>query len=188
MTALTSPTGRSQTYAAVLLLLGMVVTVGTALGFQYLGGFIPCKLCLEERIPYYTGIPLMALAAISAWLKWPPLLTRLLLLAGGLLMTWSLYLGGYHAGVEWHWWAGPTDCGAVAPVDTGGKGVLDALNTFVPPQCDKAAGRFLGISFAGWNFVAWVVLAAIAWWGTFAREALTSDGRRALYGSSSTSQ
>jgi hypothetical protein len=26
-------------------------------------------------------------------------------------------------------------------VDTGGKGVLDALDKFVPPSCDKAALR-----------------------------------------------
>ena len=29
----------------------------------------------------------------------------------------------------------------VGPVDTGGKGVLDALDKFVPPSCDKAALR-----------------------------------------------
>ncbi len=170
MTALTSPAGRPQTWSALLLLVGMAVTVGTALGFQYIGGYIPCKLCLQERIPYYAGMPVMALAAISAWLRWPAAVTRLLLVAGGLLMTWSLCLGGYHAGVEWHWWAGPNDCGVVGPVDTGGKGVLDALNTFVPPQCDQAAGRLLGISFAGWNFLASAVLAAIAWWAAFARK------------------
>ena len=66
---------------------------------------------------------------LSSTLRWPPLVTRLLLFAGGLLMVWGLYLGVRHAGVEWGWWAGPTDCGAVAaPADTGGKGVLDAID------------------------------------------------------------
>ena len=51
----------------LFLLVAMAATVGTALGFQYIGGYIPCKLCLEERIPYYVGVPLMALAAISSW-------------------------------------------------------------------------------------------------------------------------
>ena len=40
----------------------MAATVGTALGFQHIGGYIPCKLCLEQRMPYYVGVPLMALA------------------------------------------------------------------------------------------------------------------------------
>jgi disulfide bond formation protein DsbB len=167
---LAAPTGKTQTLTALALLAGMTVTVGTALGFQHIGGYIPCKLCLEQRIPYYIGIPLMAVALASSAMRWPAWLTRALLLAGGLLMSYGLYLGVYHSGVEWGWWPGPTDCGAVASsVDTGGEGVLDALNQVVPPSCDEAAGRFLGLSFAGWNVVASLVLAAIAFWGAFAR-------------------
>ena len=76
MALLTAPTGRTQTRAAIFLALAMAATVGGALGFQHLGGFIPCKLCLEERIPYYAGVPVMVLAAISAGLRWPPIVTR----------------------------------------------------------------------------------------------------------------
>jgi disulfide bond formation protein DsbB len=169
MASLTAPTDRTQTRAAIFLALAMAATVGGALGFQYLGGFIPCKLCLQERIPYYIGVPVMVLAAISAGLRWPPVVTRVLLAVGGALMVWSLYMAVYHSGVEWKWWPGPTDCGAVEAPSTGGKGILDALNTFVPPACDEAAGRFLGLSFAGWNAVASVILAAVAWWSAFQR-------------------
>jgi disulfide bond formation protein DsbB len=170
MASLTAPTDRTHTCAAVFLAIAMAVTVGTALGFQYLGGYIPCKLCLEERIPYYVGVPVMALAVISAALRWPAAVTRGLRAVGGALMVWSLYMGVYHAGVEWKWWPGPTDCGAVDAPSTGGKGILDSLNTFVPPSCDEAAGRFLGISFAGWNAVASLILAAVAWWSAFRRK------------------
>lgn len=149
--------------AALFLLVAMAVVVGTALGFQHIGGYMPCKLCLEQRLPYYIGIPVMAAAGLSAMVRLPAAVTRLLLLAGGALMVWGLVLGVYHSGVEWAWWAGPTDCGAVAgPVDTGGNGVLDALNSVVPPSCDKAALRILGLSFAGWNVLASLVLAAVA--------------------------
>jgi disulfide bond formation protein DsbB len=167
MTFLASPAGRSRTRAALFLLVAMAAVVGGALAFQYVGGYIPCKLCLKERIPYYVSVPVMALAALSSIFRLPPLVTRLLLLIGGLLMTYSLYLGIYHSGVEWHWWAGPTDCGAVQAPSTGSKGVLDSLNAFVPPSCDKAAGRFLGISFAGWNAVASLILAVAAYAAAF---------------------
>lgn len=170
MTSLTAPAGTTQIRSALFLALAMAATVGTALGFQYLGGYIPCKLCLEERIPYYAGVPLMVLAAISAALRWPPVLTRGLLAIGGALMVWSLYMGVYHAGVEWKFWPGPTDCGAVEAPSTGGKGILDSINTFIPPSCDEAAGRFLGISFAGWNAVASLILGGIAWWSAFQRK------------------
>jgi disulfide bond formation protein DsbB len=164
--SLTSATGKLQTIGAGLLAAGMAVTVGTALGFQHLAGYIPCKLCLEQRIPYYIGVPVMALALASSLLKLPPLVTRGLLLAGALLMTWSVWLGGFHAGVEWGFWPGPTDCGVVVAPEGGGS-LLDQLDTVVPPSCDEAAGRFLGLSFAGWNVVASVALAGIAYVAAF---------------------
>ena len=166
MTSITAEPGKLQLNTAIVLTVGMAVVVGSALGFEHIGGYIPCKLCLEQRIPYYVGVPVAALSTISATLRWPPVLTRLLLLACGLLMVWSLFLAVKHSGVEWGWWAGPTDCGAVAaPADTGGSGVLDAIDAFVPPSCDKAALRVLGLSFAGWNAVASLILATIAFRG-----------------------
>jgi len=164
MTVLASPstTSTAMTRTALFLAVAMAATVLTALGFQHIGGYIPCKLCLEQRWPYYAGAPLMALAAL---LGGSPKLVRGLLVLGGVIMAVSLYLGVKHAGVEWGWWAGPTDCGAVSGVETGGKGVLDALDTVVPPSCDKASLRVLGLSFAGWNAVASFVLMLIAFRG-----------------------
>ncbi|MFN3765449.1 MAG: disulfide bond formation protein B [Aliihoeflea sp.] len=164
--ALTDPIGRLQQGALALLTLGMTVTVGTALGFQHLAGYIPCKLCLEQRTPYYIGASVMIAGLVAAFAKAPPLLVRGILLAGALIMTWSLYLGVFHAGVEWGWWLGPSDCGVVAPAPSGGS-LLDSLNSVIPPSCDQAAGRFLGLSFAGWNAVASFVLAAIGYVAAF---------------------
>ena len=121
-------------------------------------------------MPYYIGIPLMAVAMLSSALHWPTWLTRLLLFAGGLLMAYGLYLGVHHAGVEWGWWTGPTDCGMVdAPVQEGSRGVLDQIDEVIPPSCDKASLRILGLSFAGWNAVASFFLALIAFRGALAK-------------------
>ncbi|HEY6630522.1 MAG TPA: disulfide bond formation protein B [Rhizobiaceae bacterium] len=171
MTSLAAPTSSLQRNTAIFLTFALAAVVGTALGFEHIGHYIPCKLCLGQRVPYYIGVPVMAVAAVSATLRWPPLVTRLLLLAGALLMAWSLFLAVRHSGVEWGWWAGPTDCGAVtAPAaDTGGKGVLDAIDAFVPPSCDKAALRVLGLSFAGWNAVASLILGLVALRGALKR-------------------
>ncbi len=64
--SLTAPTSLFHTRVALFLALAMAGVVGSALAFQYVGGYIPCKLCLEQRWPYYIGAPLMALAALSA--------------------------------------------------------------------------------------------------------------------------
>lgn len=166
MTLLTdTPDRRLRTYA-LFLMVAMAATVGGALAFQHIGGYIPCKLCYEQRIPYYAGAPLMAVAVLSSTLNWPVLLTRGLLIAGGLLMLWGLYLGVYHSGVEWGWWAGPTDCGMVVAPPTGGEGgILDQIDSVIPPSCDKAAIRILGLSLAGWNAIASLVLAGVAFKG-----------------------
>ena len=157
-----APNADPQVGAALFLTVAMAATVGMALGFQHIGGYIPCKLCLEQRWPYYIGAPLMAVTAYLGASGVAPRLLRGLLIVGGLILAASVYLGAKHAGVEWGWWAGPTDCGAVAGVDTGGKGVLDALDTVIPPSCDKASLRVLGLSFAGWNAVVSFVLMLVA--------------------------
>lgn len=171
MMSLTAPTTRTQLFTALFLAAAMAATVGGALGFEHIGGFIPCKLCLAQRVPYYVGVPLMLITALSAAVRLPAIVTRGLLLLGALIMVYSLYLGINHSGVEWGWWAGPTDCGAVStPAGGGSGGVLDAIDAFVPPSCDKAAGRFLGLSFAGWNAVSSLILAGVAFRGAFTRK------------------
>ena len=167
---LTAPAGRRQTLTAGFLAIAMAGVVGSALLFEHVGGYIPCKLCLEQRLPYYIGAPLMLVALAASAMRMPGIVVRLLILAGALLMTWGLYLGVYHSGVEWAWWAGPTDCGAVSGgSDTGVKGVLDALNNVIPPSCDKAALRILGLSLAGWNAIASLVLGAVAYRGALSK-------------------
>ncbi|TIL77246.1 MAG: disulfide bond formation protein B, partial [Mesorhizobium sp.] len=49
--------GRQRMRTALFLAAAMAATVGSALAFQHLGGYIPCKLCLEQRTPYYIGVP-----------------------------------------------------------------------------------------------------------------------------------
>lgn len=154
---------RASSGPAFFLMLAMAAVVGSALVFQHLGGYLPCRLCLEQRTPYYVGIPLMAVAWVAGAMRAPRLIPRGLLAVGGVLMLYGLYLAVYHAGVEWAFWPGPTDCGAVAPpAEAGGNGVLDALNGVTPPACDHAALRILGLSLAGWNAIASLVLAGIA--------------------------
>lgn len=134
---------------ALLFAAAMAVVVGTALGFEHIAGYIPCKLCLEQRTPYYAGVPIALLAAVSAALNGPGIVTRGLLAVATLLMAYALYLGVYHSGVEWSWWAGPADCGVggSAPA-VSGENLLEQIDSVKPPSCDEAAGRFLGISFA----------------------------------------
>lgn len=152
--------------SAVLLALGMAVTVGGALGFEHIGGYIPCALCLLQRDPYYYGIPVAVAAALSAAFGGPSWLTRGLLGLAGVMMLVGAGMGVYHAGVEWGFWEGPSTCATTAQAVTQNAGDLLAdLDSKHGPSCTEASFRFLGLSFAGWNVVTSLVLAAIAFAG-----------------------
>ena len=163
-------TGDLQRKTALVVFTGMAAAILAVQGFEHIGGYIPCKLCLEQRQPYYAGMPLMLVAAVSAWRGWPATVTRGLLIIGGLLMLYTASVGVYQSGAEWDWWPGPTDCGAVAGGDVTNAGdLLSQLVEKKAPSCDVAAGRFLGLSFAGWNVLAGLGIAAIAFLGGFGK-------------------
>ena len=75
------------------------------------------------------------------------------------VMLWSVYLGGYHAGVEYKWWLGPQACTGVSlPTSTD-------LNNLSPDEivrCDEVPWALFGISLAGFNFLFSLVGAALA--------------------------
>jgi Disulfide bond formation protein DsbB len=156
---------RSGFNAAVVVTLGMAVTVGGALAFQHIGGYIPCALCLLQRDPYYFGIPVGIVAIAASVLNLPGWITRALLVVIGVMMLVGAGMGVYHSGVEWGFWEGPASCGGAAGVTTNAGNLLSDLNTVHGPSCTQAALRILGLSFAGWNVIASLILAAIAFMG-----------------------
>lgn len=155
---------------SLILALGMAATVGTALGFQHIGGYIPCALCLLQREPYYWAIPVALGALVTAAFRLPPAVTRVLLGLVGIMMLVGAGMGAYHAGVEWHFWAGPATCSTTANgMTTNAGNLLGDLNSVHGPSCTEAALRVLGLSFAGWNVIASVILAGIAFRAVFKR-------------------
>jgi disulfide bond formation protein DsbB len=147
---------------ALLLTLGMAVVILSALGFQHIGGYVPCALCLLQRDPYYIGVPLGLVAILAAWLRLPPMVAKVLIALIVLAMLIGAGLGVYHAGVEWRFWEGPASCStSVNAVSQNAGSLLDDINTQHGPSCTDATLRVLGLSFAGWNVIASLALAAI---------------------------
>ncbi|MCY1665801.1 disulfide bond formation protein B [Rhizobium sp. SL86] len=170
--AATDDTRPSLMAHSAILALGMAATVGTALGFQHIGGYIPCALCLLQREPYYWGIPVALGALATAAFRLPPAVTRGLIAVVGIMMVIGAGMGIYHSGVEWGFWEGPATCSTTANgMTTSAANLLNDLNTIKGPSCTEAALRVLGLSFAGWNVIASLALAAFAF-----RSALTRRG------------
>ncbi len=165
----------ASTSAARAALAIFVLSLATLLGawyFQFVLSYPPCPLCLQERIPYYVVIPLSLALAIATRAGAPRILVATGLMAILIAVVCSAGLGTYHAGVEWHFWPGPTDCsGPLADLNSGGS-MLDQLNNLKVHvvRCDQAAWRFLGISLAGYNVLISLAMAAIAGYGLLARK------------------
>ncbi len=155
----------SQIRLALLVFIGMIAVIASVLAFEHLGGYIPCALCLKQREPYYAGIPVALIALIGVQWNWPKLLVRAAFVIAGLFVLYSLALAAYHSGVEWAWWVGPSECaasGGSGEATASAENLLSQLSLSKPPSCNEAAGRFLGLSFAGWNVVVSAVIAFMA--------------------------
>ena len=151
--------------AALGVVLVAAATLAGAWFFQLVLEILPCPLCLEQRYAYYFAVPFGVLVAFAA-AKGAP--RPLLLLGLGILVLAALAnagLGTYHAGVEWGFWPGPTDCtGPVGNLGSAGN-LLERLDKVKVIRCDEVQFRFLGISLAGYNALISLAMAAIAAWG-----------------------
>lgn len=160
--ALTGHAERGADYrygaAALFLTAGAILT---ALGFQYIGGYVPCMLCLIERYAYYAGIPVLfaALALTSGSYRG---LAAVLFFLVALAFLANAGLGIYHAGAEWKFWPGPATCGGGESLTTSAGSLLNDIQGIKVMKCDEASFRFLGISFAGWNVVSSLLIMALA--------------------------
>jgi disulfide bond formation protein DsbB len=158
--------------AAAAALAIFALSAATLLGawyFEYVVKLPPCPLCLEERLPYHIVIPLSLLMAIAALARAPRALITVGFLAIVAAMLCGAALGAYHAGVEWRWWPGPTDCSGPVTDFTAKGPLLNQLQSIRVVRCDEAAWRFIGISLAGYNVLVSLLLAAIAAFGLLAR-------------------
>ncbi|MBN8997498.1 MAG: disulfide bond formation protein B [Rhizobiales bacterium] len=151
---------------AVVLVIGLA-TILTAWGFQIVGGYIPCALCLQQRVPYYVGLPIALVALVISVTGTRPMVVRILLIAVALAFAVGAFIGVYQAGAEWGFWPGPASCGAASGGGDPGTSLLEQIKHIRVVSCTEAHWRFLGLSFAGWNAVVSAGLFLIALFGAF---------------------
>lgn len=139
---------------ATLVLTASAVILGAALLSQYWGGLSPCELCLLQRWPWGVAIVISFVATMAGSRSALPWVALLL----AAVFAVSAAFASYHIGVERHWFAGPSACsGAATAADT-----VEALKAQIlrqqPVRCDEVPWSLWGISLAGWNLLASVVM------------------------------
>ena len=141
---------------ALLIALASFVVVGSAISSEVFGGLAPCVLCLYQRIPYGITIVLGLIAAFSPRLFLPAMvLAAITFLVGGGIAV-------YHVGVEQSWWTGTEEC--VGSTDKAAS--IDELRAQIMAtpviRCNDIQWSLFGISMAGYNVLASLVLAGYA--------------------------
>ncbi|MFZ5961524.1 disulfide bond formation protein B [Thalassococcus sp. BH17M4-6] len=133
--------------------LGSLALMLGALGFQYLGGLPPCKLCYWQRYPHIAAIAIGGLA-LATGLRALPWLGALATLA-------TAGVGLYHTGVERGWWDGPSTCtsGSIDGLSTDA--LLDQIMGAPLIRCDEVAWQLLSLSMASWNMLVSLALCAV---------------------------
>ena len=146
-----------------IVLAASVATLGGAYFFQYVLGYLPCSLCLQERIPYFFAIGAALIAGILSREAnlgiWPVVFMAVCALAFGI----NTILSAYHVGVEYKWCPGPDTCSSVG----GMPKTLEEMHAALAkgshlPRCDEAAWTLFGISLAGFNFMITLALFALS--------------------------
>lgn len=158
--ALADPSRRLAA-AGFLIAAAAALTVGGALIFEHGFGYVPCMLCLWGRWPYYAGAPLGLLAGALA-MRGAPGGAKIVLVLLGLMFLGSAGFAGYHAGVEWSFWPGPSSCAGADAAPTSAGGLLEQMKTTRIVPCDRAAWRLFGLSLAGYSALISLALSALA--------------------------
>ena len=143
-----------HTKSVMLASFGSAALLAGAFAFQYIGGMAPCTLCIWQRWPHGAAVVIGVLALAFGG--------RILPVLGAAAVATSAAIAAFHVGVEQKWWEGLASCtaGSIEGISTA-----DLLNPDVlvaaPVRCDAIAWAMFGVSMAGWNMIASLILVAV---------------------------
>jgi disulfide bond formation protein DsbB len=139
---------------AGFVLIASAIVLGAALASEYWGGLAPCELCLLQRWPWAAAI---VVSLVVLFVGERARLDGVALLFA-IVFAVSIAFAFYHVGVEQHWFAGPTACTASGATPTSLEALKAQLLATQPVRCDEPAWTFSGVSLAGWNLVASLIM------------------------------
>lgn len=142
--------------ARLLALIVPGALLGGALASQYVGGLYPCELCWFQRYPHIVALVLAVLAFVVPGRG----TQRLLVVLAAVAVLVSGAIGVFHAGVEYHWWQGFTECTSTMT----GPVTLESIMKAPIVRCDVAQWTLGGISLAGFNAVFSIAGAIAIFW------------------------
>src|SRR5690606_27751552 len=76
--------------AGLAFVLGLA-TILAALASQYIGGLVPCELCLQQRLSYYYGLPIL-LVVLVTWNRLPLAVWYTAMAVVTAIFVWGAYM------------------------------------------------------------------------------------------------
>ncbi len=142
--------------ARLLALIVPAALLAGAWGSQLIGGLYPCEMCHWQRWPHYAAVAVALIAFALRPARWPVVLAALLIILSGAI-------GVFHAGVEYGWWEGVTQCSTMS---AGGSAedILKQIMATPLVRCDVAQWTFAGISLAGYNALVSIGFGGLILW------------------------
>lgn len=145
-----------------LIHVGSLAVVLSALAYQYIGGLMPCILCLQQRVPHYVLFGFGVLMLIPTLLLFRYRAYRTLYFAAlTLIVGAAVFLAGKHVGIEFGWWQGPMNCGGLVEKMTS----PDQMFALERPDCSKPLYIFPGITMATAHLLAVLPLLVLSLFG-----------------------
>lgn len=135
---------------------GSAAVLAGALGSQFLGGLVPCPLCIWQRWPHVAAVAI-AILGLTVLRRH----RRLVAIFGALAMLAGSGLGFYHTGIERGWWQGPDTCTSGDITSLSTEELMAQIMGAPLVRCDEVSWDFLGLSLASWNVVVSLGLAAL---------------------------
>lgn len=139
---------------AFILALISAATLATVYASQFIGGLVPCQLCLYQRWPWW-GALLLCILAMPTILSTN--LRAVLVGLAGLSILVGAGIAIFHVGVEQHWWPGLASCSAAGQNPASFEQMQQMLSQ-PTASCDKPAWTMFGISMAGYNAIGSIVV------------------------------
>ena len=128
----------------LLIFIYSIIAILSAIYIERVLGYLPCKLCIYQRIPFL-------LAIFICFLGYNYNKSDKILIALVVVFTFSTALAGYHFGIENSIFEEYAGC-VNTNMDITNKGkIMESLG--MVKNCKEVEFRILGISLSGLNFL-----------------------------------
>ena len=133
-------------YWAIIAFLFSVIAISIALAAEYIFDILPCKMCLNQRYPYYFIIIAFTLCYFFNKMStiWLYILTELAVLYG-------LFYSVWHVGIEKNLLSGPSSCAEKFEETNSIENLKEQILDQAIVSCNEVTWSLLGLSAATLN-------------------------------------